>query len=139
MMLKFSEHWLTRYGPLISFFHLLLAFVALHFAVTLAIGGSPMTPEIYGPAVYAIPAWVWAGVQVIAEIIASVGAAIRGRKGAAMVISGCVIILPFYALLGAAASLTGQGTIVTAACLWLLMPASVFSVIAGIGAIRYGR
>lgn len=138
-MLGFSSLWLRRYGPVIAIFHLSLALIAIHFGITVLVGGSPMTPEIYGPAVYAIPAWIWAMIQVSAQMIGAVGACLRGRRGGAMLIISGALILPLYALLGAAASMTGQGTIVTAACLWLLMPATILSIIAGIGAVANGR
>lgn len=128
--------WLDRFWPVIAAGHLALAAIALHFgAVTLA-GGSPMTPEVYGPAVYAVPALAWAGGQAGAELLAALGAALRGRAGAVMLIlSGC-FILPTYGFLAAVANLTGEGVIVAAACLYLTMPFSVFSIVVGIGGLN---
>jgi len=131
-----SETWLTRYAPAFAIFHAGLFMVAAQFAVTILIGGSPMTPEIYGPAVYAVPAWVWAAAQMGGEALCVAGAVMRGRTGGALLLAGAAMVLPFYAFLGAVASFAGQGVIVTAACLWLTAPGAVLSMIAGWGSMR---
>lgn len=133
------ELWFTRYRAAFALGHLGLALVALHFGVVVYFGGSPMTPELYGAAVYAIPAIVWALAQLGGEGLSVLGATLGGRRGAYMMLVGSTVVLPFYAFLGAAAMLAGQGVIVTAACLWLTGPFSMFSIAASIGAIKDAR
>lgn len=129
----------NQYRLAMALFHASLFAVAVHFGVIVLIGGSPIGPEVYGPAVYAVPALVWVAAQVGGEGIAAVGGYIGGRIGAAMMVFGSSVVLPFYGFLGAAASMTGQGVIVTAACLYVTSLGAVVSVIIGVGALRNER
>lgn len=132
------QHWLERYWPIFAIWHCGLAMMALHFGVTVLLGGSPVTPELYGPAVYAIPAIVWAGAQFGGAAISCAGA-MMGRRGAGLLLAGGSLSLPFYAFLAAASSMSGQGVIVTAGAIWVVLPTVIASIIAAMGAIVDGR
>lgn len=137
-MTNHPELWLERFWPSIAFFHGALLFVAVFFGFTVFIGGSPVTPELYGPAVYAIPALWWSSAQAAGASVAMVGALLRGYWGALACVVGSAISVLVYGFFAAAASLAEQGTIVQAATLLMCAPGSVLSLIAGLGALRNG-
>lgn len=128
-----------RYRYAFAAVHLGFTLMAVHFGASVWFGGSPITPELYGPAVYAMPAIAWAAVQIVGAGTAAAGSIIGGRAGAFGLLFGGCLTLPFYAFLGVAASMAGQGVIVTAGCLWVAAPCSVLSIIAAWGAIKHVR
>ena len=131
--------WINRYGPAIAAFHSGLLLLALYFGWVVIAGGSPVTPELYGPAVYAIPAIVWAGGQTVGAGLSVLGAVIGGRWGGVSLILGSLVSIAFYGFLAAAASLAAQGTLVQGACMTLTTPGAVLSLIAGVGAVWDGN
>ena len=86
--------WRTRFFLLIAFADCSLIFMASDFGLLVWEGGSPITPEQYGRAVYEIPALVWAAFQSGGAILGLIGAImvaacdddstlpLRGRIGA---------------------------------------------------------
>lgn len=119
---------LERYSPAIAVFHAALALMAAHFAFVVWWGGSPITPELYGPAVYNFPALAWCGVQFLGAAVAAFGAC--SRRPIVMAIGACLSAV-VYSGFAAMAAGAAQGTIVQAASMWVGMPLSVAS--AGIG------
>ena len=117
-------------------FHGGLALMALFFGATVVIGGSPVTPDLYGPVVYEIPAIAWASVQLLGASISVIGA--WTRHGMVLAI-GSGISVVVYGFFAAAASLAEQGTIVQGATLFVGAPGSVLTFIAGVGAKRRAR
>lgn len=69
--------WRSRFFLFIAFADAALIFMAGDFGLVVWEGGSPITPEQYGQAVYDIPALVWAAFQG--------GGAVLGVTGAVMV------------------------------------------------------
>ena len=106
------------------------ALIAVHFGLVMYFGGSPVTPELYGPAVYAMPAVAWAAVQFVAECIICAGLYMGRRIGAIVALIGAFFALPFYMFLGAASTYAGQGVIVTASVLWVMLPSTIFIIFA---------
>lgn len=132
-------NWIDRYGPAFMAFHGGLLLLALYFGWVVVAGGSPVTPELYGPAVYAIPAIVWAGGQTVGAGLCVIGAALGGRSGGWCMIIGAMVSVAFYGFLAAAASLAAQGTLVQGACMTLTTPGAVLTLIAGVGAVTDGN
>lgn len=123
-----GPHTFVRYAPAICAIHVGLALVAAQFAAVVLHGGSPITPELYGPAVYAMPAIAWSAAQVGSAAIAALGAFISGRFGAVLVIIGASAGFVIYSMLAVLAQMASQGTIVQAACIYICSPASLASV-----------
>lgn len=69
--------WRSRFFLFIAFADVSLIFMAGDFGMVIWEGGSPITPEQYGAAIYEIPALTWAAFQG--------GGAILGMLGAIMV------------------------------------------------------
>jgi hypothetical protein len=134
-----ASTWLVRYWAALAFGHGALAMMALHIGLVVALGGSPITPELYGPAVYAVPAVYWVAAQITGAGVSICGALIGGRRGAWLLVAGGCISIPFFALLAAASSMAGQGIIVNAGAVWLVLPFSIISTIAGVGGLKGGR
>jgi len=128
--------WLERYGPAIVVANAGMAFMAAHFAVVVWSGGSPVTPEIYGTAVYAVPAIFWAGLQFSVHVAAVVGA---GRGSAPITIVGGLGGVCVHGSFAALAGLAEQGTLLQAGAMWVTLPLCIATLFAGIGGLGNGR
>ena len=118
-----------RYGPAIAMFHFGCLAMALSFGIVVIKGGSPVTPELYGPRVYAIPALVWASVQVGGSTLGGLGAVMGGKLGAAICLMGSSIAALMYCTLAALALEATHGTLVAAGSMFLTAPLSVVSAV----------
>jgi len=123
----------------VAVFHgLLMVMAAIYGGVSWA-NGSPVTAELYGPAVYAVPALVWAGGQIGGAVLSILGALIWGRVGMFVMAFGGVLSLAFYGALAALSSYTAQGLIAQAGALGVGAPGAAITTILALGAARYGR
>jgi len=118
-----------RYGPAIALFHFGCLAMALSFGIVVIKGGSPVTPELYGPRVYAIPALAWASVQIGGSALGGLGAVIGGKLGAAVCLMGSSIAALMYCTLAALALEATHGTLVAAGSMFLTAPLSVVSAV----------
>lgn len=118
-----------RYGPAIAMFHFGCLAMALSFGIVVLKGGSPVTPELYGPRVYAIPALAWAGFQICGSALGGLGAVIGGRLGAAICLMGSSIAALMYCTLAALALEAPHGTLVASGSMFLTAPLSVVSAV----------
>lgn len=66
--------WRSRFFLFVAFADASLIFMASDFGLLVWEGGSPITPEQYGQAVYDIPALVWAAVQGGGALVGLIGA-----------------------------------------------------------------
>jgi hypothetical protein len=114
-----------RFAPAIAVYFAGCAMVPLVFAAVVVSGGTPVTPELYGTVVYAIPALVWAALQLGLSLLAAVSAAMGWRLMAAFGAFGIAALLGFFS---AAAVLAGaSGTLVVAGCGAWLSPVSLIA------------
>lgn len=104
--------------------------VALSFTATIAAGKNPVTPELYGPAVYAIPALFWSLTQAATCLIAAIGCVIGGRGGALIALLGSAPALLLFTLLWVLALEAEQGTLVIAGTRTLCVPLTSLVLIA---------
>lgn len=80
--------------------------MAQMFGLEVAYGGSPITAQTYGEAVYAIPAMVWVNIQMNAALVAVVGALIfassrrLARLGAFLIGAGNTALVIIFAMFG---------------------------------------
>ena len=87
---------------------------ALFFGVIVARGGSPITPEMYGPLAYSIPAYLWVLVQVFVCFGAAISL-IMGWRVASFVFSGLFsILMVAFAVMALQAGSTGTVTVANA-------------------------
>ena len=131
-----ARGWLARYGPMIAFLHFLFACMAVQVSIHVWFGGSPITPELYGPAVYHIPALMWTVAQVGTAALVFLGAVLYWPR---LVAFGAFCGLCFYAVLSMLAAFGEQGTILQAGASWVFMGVSSFTMAAGLGARRNVR
>jgi hypothetical protein len=96
--------------------------IALSFTMVIAAGNNPVTPELYGPAVYAIPALFWSLTQAATCMIAAIGCIIGGRAGALVALGGSAPALLLFTLLWVLALEAEQGTLVIAGTRTLCVP-----------------
>lgn len=120
-------------------FHGGLFMIGAHFGRVVMSGGAPVTPELYGPAVFAIPALVWASGQIGSHGLIMVGLIRWGAIGQWLVIIGGLGAALFHSFLAYFGSLASQGTLVHAASIYLTAPGSVLTVMFGMGAWWIGR
>lgn len=120
---------LNQYAIAIAAFHSGLAAMAVYFSVVVFMGGSPITPEIYGGAVYGTPAVVWCAVQFSVASMAAVGAWFKWPVIAAVGAAGSALV---YCAFGVLAMGAAQGTILQAAALCVGAPLSVLSALIAI-------
>lgn len=97
-----------RYRPVILAWFLFAAAGGADFGSVILQGASPVTPEVYGPWVYQIPAWVWVSAQTIVAGLGFVGALMRWRRVAFGAAVGLVLYFAFLAAAGGLAGASGQ-------------------------------
>lgn len=90
--------------------------MALHFATDIVAGRNTITPDLYGPIVYAIPAHVWAAAQASFAGLALLGLVIAGRAGAALTAVGAALTCALFLAFGYLAGFASEGTLVVAMC-----------------------
>lgn len=101
-------------------------------------GGSPITPDLYGPQVHAIPALVWTSLQEKGAMLGIVGAMMVAshsrwwRAGAVMIVAGNVVLAGLMGLLAWFAQGAPQGIVMFAMCLCCGLPWSTACAICGV-------
>ena len=123
--------WAERFGPLIALIHFLFFCMSVQVSVNIWHGGSPITPELYGPAVYHVPALAWTSAQCGCAALTCVAAAHRWWR---VMFAGACVSIVFYVLLAALAAHGAQGTIVQAGATWVFIGLSGFTAVAGLQA-----
>lgn len=94
-------------------------------------GGSPITPDLYGPQVHAVPALVWTSLQEKGALLGIVGAMMIAshsrwwRAGAAMAVAGNAGLACLMGLLAYFAQGAPQGIVMFAMCLCCGVPWSI--------------
>ena len=96
--------------------------IAISFTTTIAAGNNPVTPELYGPAVYAIPALFWSLMQATTCAITALGCAMGGKHGALIAVVGGAPALLLFTLLWVLALEAEQGTLVVAGTRTICVP-----------------
>lgn len=120
-------------------FHTQLLLMAAIYGGIAWVRGSPVTAELYGPAVYEIPAVAWAGAQVGSALVCIIGAMVWGRAGMWALIIGGAMSLAFYGSLAALASYTSSGLIAQAGALGVGATGAAVSLFIGLWARRNDR
>jgi hypothetical protein len=113
-----------RYAPALAFFHFGAVLMALDFGQEVWRGGSPITPELYGPSVYAFPALAWVAVQFLGAFIAVFGNVIRGAVGAWLAMIGGAVCGLMYSALAVLAAEAASGTLLVAGASYTHAPVS---------------
>lgn len=121
-----------RYAPAICGFHLGLALMARDFALDVMHGGSPITPELYGPMVYEIPALAWVSVQGAGALVALIGSIVKGMFGAWMVAIGAGVSAVLYAAFAIMARQAEHGTLVASGSTYVTAPLALACAIVAI-------
>lgn len=96
-----------RYAPAIALFYAGSIAMPVMFGSVVLVGGSPVTPELYGPLVYAVPALVWVAGQLIFASIATIGAGLRMPTVAFIGSAGMTAYLAILATASLMAGATG--------------------------------
>lgn len=114
--------------------------MALHFAADIAAGRNTITPDLYGPIVYAIPAHHWAAAQASFAGLALVGLLTGGRGGAALAAVGAALTCALFLAFGYLAGFASEGTLVVAMCKAVGVPITGTILAASLEkAVRNGR
>lgn len=111
-----SAQTFNRYRPAMVFFYIMAGGMSALFGLRVFIGGSPITPEIYGHLIYSVPAVTWIIAQASLTALASL-AIIRGWRKIAGGLS--VVLTMFFSMFTAMAISGGaEGTILVAGSLF---------------------
>jgi len=133
------ETELERYAPAVIIFFSGLVLIALQFCVIVLNGGSPVTPELYGPAVYTMPALAWVALQIGSSVAVILGAYMRGTFGAWLIILGGIVGFSMYSAFAVLAQRATQGTLVQGATTFVCAPASFVVILLAIRYLRHVR
>lgn len=110
-------------GPAcLASFHARASLMGFSFTVIVWSGGSPVTPELYGPHVYAIPAIVWGLTQASLGVLCALFIVLRLMAPLAIV---SFISMLFYAALGSLAIRADQGTLVAIGAFFIMLVPAV--------------
>lgn len=117
---------------------LFILFADMCFALTSGVityavitGGSPITPDMYGPQVHAVPALVWTSVQEKGALLGIVGAMMVAshsrwwRAGAVAALIGNILLAALMAMLAYFAHGAPQGIVMFSMCLCCGLPWSI--------------
>lgn len=96
-----------RYAPACVVFFGAAAVMAAIFGSVVIWGGSPVSPELFGPIVYAVPAIVWAAMQIVFAVIAAYGCGFRKPRIATLGAFLLGVKFLFFATAAIAAGATG--------------------------------
>jgi hypothetical protein len=96
-----------RCAPAMAVFFCGPTIMAAIFGTVTLLGGTPVTPEIYGPQVYEIPALAWAGAQCGLGVAGIVGAVRPSRWLAVVGGLGLAFLFIFFAAMALQAGSTG--------------------------------
>lgn len=122
---------------LIAWIDLSFLLMAAGFGSDVAMGGSPITPELYGPEVYAIPALTWVAIQAVSAILGGAGALMvssgLARSGAALCGFGNTVLSALFLLFGMMSARAEMGALLHYASLYPAM------MVTGAAAVTAGR
>jgi hypothetical protein len=122
-----------RARPYIAAFEISTTAMAAWFGADVWMGGSPITPELYGPAVYAINAWYWIIGQAVCGLMAFAGCWIYARKPRKewrwLTAIGCTGTALEMSLFAALALGHAQGIIVQAGATTIMTPLSMLAAV----------
>lgn len=104
--------------------------VAISFTITIAQGENPVTPELYGPAVYAVPALFWSLTQAATCMVSAIGCAMGGKSGALVSVVGAAPAFLLFVLLWVLSLEAEQGTLVVAGTRTICVPMTSLVLIA---------
>ena len=133
------SEWADRYGPLIGFLHLGLAMMAIDMGGRILRGGSPISPEVYGPLVYSVPALVWVGLQLFGSLVCVIGALAGGKIRTGCFIIGGASSAFLFTAFTIMASGASQGIVLETGTQWFATPFCIVTSMAGWGAVRVRR
>lgn len=113
----------TPDGPAcLASFHARASLMGFAFTVIVWSGGSPVTPELYGPNVYAIPAIAWGLAQSSLGLLCALFIILGWMAPLAFV---SFMSMLFYAALGSMAMRAEQGTLVAVGAVAIMLPPSI--------------
>ena len=113
-----------RFAPALAFFHCSALFMAAAFGLEVLRGGSPITPELYGPSVYAFPALAWVAIQLSGAGLSVLGTILGGKFGAGLTCIGGVISGIMYSALAVMASEAAEATLLRSGAMFSYAPIS---------------
>lgn len=108
------DNHFERYAPLFALIFTGPIFMALWFASVVVKGGTPITENVYGPEVFAIPALVWSAAQIIICLPAVIGFGLRIRW---LAFVGSLMMAVFLGMFAALAQGAKEATLLQAVCL----------------------
>lgn len=127
----------TRYRWTVLLFNAGAILQSLLFGAIVLAGGSPVTPELYGPIVYAVPALVWIGAQLSLGVIAVFGAATDRPMIAGLGSLGLTVLLMFFGVMGMDAG--SSGTLLVTGTIGWLGPLSAIATMISFSGVGGGR
>jgi hypothetical protein len=128
-----------RFAPAFALFHFGAVLMAVDFGQQVWRGGSPITPELYGPSVYEFPALAWVSVQLGGSFLALAGSIITARLGAVMAVIGGLISGTMYSALAVMASEAASGTLLVAGASYTFAPVSFIGALLALRFLLRGR
>ena len=110
---------------IVAFLMFALALMGWCYLSLYAAGQNPVTEDLFGPRVYAIPGWVWALWQGGFASIACLGAMRGDRLGAWMLLVGSLCLAAMFLSFAFLAGEAPRGLIVVAGSMFVTLPVAV--------------
>lgn len=127
----------TSEGPAcLASFHARSALMGFAFTVICWSGGSPISPELYGPKVYAIPAVVWGLTQSSLGLACAAFIVLQWMAPLAVV---SFLSMLYYAGLGSMAMRAEQGTLVAVGAVAIMLPPAISTFLYATRGLGNGR
>lgn len=123
-------------GPIAIFFLWGVVSASVFGAVVIK-GGSPVTPELYGPLVYSIPAWSWIASQMLICGGAFISAALGWRVMTLWFAFAFCLLMASFAVMAIQAG--GTGTMMVANAGFWALPIGILVCFACLDGGRFGK
>lgn len=134
-MMPFDNHNVRRFMAVILAGYALMGWAYLSMIVR---GDNPVTENLFGPAVYAVPGWFWASFQGTAGTLAALGAVVGRRRGAIMTAIGSLGLVAQFTAFSALATEAADGTIIVIGSAFISLPGALVCAHFAIMRVRHG-
>ncbi len=128
---------LDRYAPVLVAFYAMMAVAAFIVGGVTWMGESPVTPELYGPLVYALPAFAWVLFQIISCFVCVLAITLRKPLFVMIASVGYSIVVAMFGVMSLQAG--ASGVVLMAHGIFVALPIGLLTFYLGHNARRNGR
>lgn len=101
-------------------------------------GENPVTQDLFGPYVYAVPGWFWASYQGTCGTVAALGCTRGGKAGALIALLGSCGLVVQFSVFSALATEAANGTIIVIGSAFISLPGALVCAVISGTRVRHG-